>query len=314
MNIKVIGAGALGMLFAAKLSAVPGIKATLVCRTREQAGLLNGKGITLRENGVEISSHPHCVSFNEMTEDAVHTDWIFLCVKQKDISHQLITMLHAVLGSDTPLLCFQNGIGHVEKLVETIDASQIYIAATTEAAKRLSAHAVEHTGKGSTKVGKAFEQGEDWTSNEKLLINFLKSAGFESLLSKNTLSIVWNKLLINDLINPLTALMRVRNGTLPSSRHALLLMERLFHEGARAAELAGVQIDGNLWEQILEVCSKTAGNHSSMLQDVLNGRQTEADWITGSILHIMEQNGEKAPVHEVVYHLLKGLESGDIDA
>jgi 2-dehydropantoate 2-reductase len=55
----------------------------------------------------------------------------------------------------------------------------------------------------------------------------------------------------------------------------------------------------------LEVATRTAGNRSSMLQDIENGRELEIESITGAILQTAEQAGFDAPLNSMLYRLLK---------
>lgn len=239
--------------------------------------------------------------------DAVEADWLFLMVKQKDISVSLMEGMKRITGTKTKLLCFQNGIGHAERLAEYFEPDQIYVSVTTEAARKTSPRIVEHTGKGITWIGKDRIPINE-TESAETLINLLNNAGFKAALSNNTNSIVWNKLLVNAVINPLTAILRVKNGELLSSPHYLSIMKQLLDEGRSVAETQGIELDGQLWERLLEVCLLTAENSSSMLQDLVNGRETEVDWINGSIIRLAHDNGINVPTHETVYHLVKGQE------
>jgi 2-dehydropantoate 2-reductase len=47
-----------------------------------------------------------------------------------------------------------------------------------------------------------------------------------------------------------------------------------------------------------------------MLDDVRKQSYTEVDWITGSIVRAAREVGVPAPVHETLYRLVKGIETG----
>jgi len=54
-------------------------------------------------------------------------------------------------------------------------------------------------------------------------------------------------------------------------------------------------------EQVAAVSRATADNRSSMLQDVLAGRGTEIEYITGHLLHLAARYGVAAPQNESLY-------------
>jgi 2-dehydropantoate 2-reductase len=55
----------------------------------------------------------------------------------------------------------------------------------------------------------------------------------------------------------------------------------------------------------MEVATRTAGNRSSMLQDIENGRELELEAITGAILQAAERAGVDSPLNRMLYRLLK---------
>ncbi|OGX68491.1 MAG: hypothetical protein A2189_06185 [Paenibacillus sp. RIFOXYA1_FULL_44_5] len=170
-----------------------------------------------------------------------------------------------------------------------------------------------HTGTGMTWIGRAGEAAAERTvwSGEKAAAELtaeLAAAGFPSSYTDDLRPKVWNKLLINAVINPLTAILNTENGKLLESFHTLQLMQALLAEGLEAAASEHIEIADDLWEQLESVCRKTSKNHSSMLQDIRAGRKTEIDWITGSLLAIANKNSLHTPTHQAIYRIVKGLE------
>lgn len=313
MNICVIGAGALGLLFAGKCS-LSNNQIYLITRSSEQSRIISKHGIELLGDHKLHTISVHCSSFDEqiakrdsMLSNA-HIDWIFLMVKQQHINIQMAQFLNSFASSGTKIVCFQNGIGHIETLMEIIPKENLFTAITSEAALRSSPNKVEHTGKGFTSIG---NQNVDRTFTgdvEKFLEETLENAGFTVNSSKNINSAVWNKLLINSVINPLTAIFRVRNGELIRSPDWIKVMRALYEEGRDVADELNIEPSESLWDQLIEVCEKTAMNISSMYQDTLKDRPTEIDWINGSIIRIAEQRQLLVPTHRAVYHMIKGME------
>jgi 2-dehydropantoate 2-reductase len=143
---------------------------------------------------------------------------------------------------------------------------------------------------------------------EKKLSELLKSAGFAAAASKNIGKNVWNKLLINAAINPLTAILNVPNGGLLQAESVRNLMRRLAEEAAQVALAEGVAPPEDLIERIEEVCRSTAPNRSSMLQDLDRGSVTENEWISGSIVRLAAKHHLQVPATETVYQLVQALE------
>jgi 2-dehydropantoate 2-reductase len=309
-----IGAGSLGLLFAGNCSKSHG-EVELVTHLSEQCELLSRNGLKLWKDDHQHTAHLNCVSFDKLVYERLEKsgsttiDWIFLFVKQQHLNPSLIRYLEYWASRGIPILCFQNGIGHIERLSQSIPVNLIYTAVTTEAAVRESPYQVNHTGKGETWIGHENPLYSLSSIQENNLIKYLKNAGFTVNPSKNIKSIVWKKLLINAVINPLTAILRVKNGELIESPYTRQLMKALYEEGRSVADSMGIELPEQLWEQLLAVCKATSMNTSSMLQDRLEGKTTEVEWINGAIIRIAEQRQLSVPTHQVIYRIIKGIES-----
>ncbi|SDM90030.1 2-dehydropantoate 2-reductase [Paenibacillus sp. yr247] len=315
MRIMIIGAGSLGLLFAAKLSAFCE-HMTVIARTREQATELAQQGIAL--DGTEeryLTTRSGVIEFGyfieevKMTNNSLHHfDYIFLMVKQPAITQELVDYLKTHMSTDTYLVSFQNGIGHEEMLGGEFGRDRLLLAVTTEGAKREGLTAVSHTGHGVTYMGTAEHIDQFANSAQILLVELLEKAGFQIMMSNNMEVRIWSKLMINAVINPLTAILRVKNGELLVSPWTRSLMRALYQEACIVAEAKGVLLPDELWDSLLGVCEATSMNHSSMLQDIEQSRHTEIDRINGSLLQMAKELNLELPTHETIYQLVKALE------
>ena len=138
--------------------------------------------------------------------------------------------------------------------------------------------------------------------------DILRIAKFEINIVENAEPVIWGKLMINAAINPLTALLRVKNGELLANPPARELMGELTREAASVAQALGVVLPFSVPERAVEeVAQRTADNISSMLQDVLRGAPTEVDAINGAIVRKGKEKKVSTPVNGVIYALVKAL-------
>lgn len=319
MRIMIIGAGSLGLLFAAKLSSFCE-HMTVMTRTKEQADKLAREGIlldgmserrtTTRGGLIEFRHYQDGRETLSSTTSPVQPfDYIFLMVKQPAITKELARFIDSMRSESTYLISFQNGIGHEAVLNEGDGEKKLLLAVTTEGARRESLTEVSHTGHGVTYIGASKDiNPKQEQSMHFLLVKLLEEAGFQTLMSKNMEVRVWSKLIINAVINPLTAILRVKNGELLESAWAKGLMLDLYREACLVAEAKGIKLPGELWQTIITVCEATSRNHSSMLQDIERSRTTEIDRINGSLLQMAKELSLDLPVHHTVYRLVKALE------
>ena len=140
------------------------------------------------------------------------------------------------------------------------------------------------------------------------LLSMLRGAGLEVHVVEDAAALIWNKLIVSAAINPLTALLRVRNGELLEMPSARRLMGELACEAAAVAESSGVRVqDPGPVRSAEGVAQRTANNLSSMLQDVLRGAPTEVDAINGAIVRKGDALGIATPVNRAVWKLVRDI-------
>jgi 2-dehydropantoate 2-reductase len=84
-------------------------------------------------------------------------------------------------------------------------------------------------------------------------------------------------------------------------------MRKLYEETNQVLIAAGMNGDEDRWQQVLQVCERTASNISSMLADVQAGRQTEIEWINGSVCRLAARHGLQAPLNASMVQLVQAM-------
>jgi len=136
----------------------------------------------------------------------------------------------------------------------------------------------------------------------------LRSAGFKVETVEDAQSLIWGKLVINAAINPLTALLKVKNGELLERTFVRELLQALARETANVANAENVILPfDDPIAKAEEVALKTAANTSSMLQDVLRGAPTEIDAICGAVVQAAEKHKIGAPINWTCWQLVRAL-------
>ncbi|KAL8965747.1 MAG: hypothetical protein Q9197_006348 [Variospora fuerteventurae] len=129
------------------------------------------------------------------------------------------------------------------------------------------------------------------------------------------LQLQMEKLAVNAIINPLTALMGCLNGDLLQrtsiSRVMRLLLAEISIVIRSLPELQGVPNVNTRFDirrleaQVLGIAEKTASNKSSMLQDISQGRLTEIEYINGYIIRRGEEAGIRCVLNYMLMHIIK---------
>jgi 2-dehydropantoate 2-reductase len=289
MKVAVVGPGAMGCLFAARL-AQSGIQTTLVDHRPDRAANLHKNGIRVEGPTGTLQAKPAVVSNTPPGQDLI-------IVLTKSYSTRDLK-----LPAEAPVLTLQNGLGNVETLCSMVGSARVLAGVTYEAVTSEGDGQVRHVANGVTRIG-------PWTScSPEPAVQALRKAGFQVELTDAPGQTIWEKAAINAGINPLTALLNVPNGMLLTIPEARQLMRDLVVEAVKVASTEGYRFQHSLVEITEDVCQTTAENISSMLQDVRAARRTEIDALSGEILRRAQEAGLPTPRTRVVWQLVKSLE------
>jgi len=141
------------------------------------------------------------------------------------------------------------------------------------------------------------------------LNDILNLAGFETIVVRDIIMESWEKVFVNIGINAVGALSRLPNGKLLENEGLRYLLEQAVIESVKIAKMKGIKLPEKDYISIAyDVAEKTADNKNSMLQDILNRKATEIDFMNGRILKYAIGLGVKVPVNEILTYLIKGLE------
>lgn len=307
MKIDIIGAGAIGLLFASKLK-LAGHDVRIWCKSKEQMEYIQTSGILFEDrvaktNNTQVNIEQVAVFDLEHLSQFQNkdVDFTIVALKQNSINDSFLTLLklHYETNINSLYLFMQNGIGHLQKVMTVLDEQSVVQSITSEAALKIE-QGVAHTGYGMTYLA----EHENRTEKTKKIEECLNNAGIQSLVSKRINEYAFNKLIINAVINPLTALFNVKNGELPLHEARKTLMDMLFKEAKQVLEHAYHMTLSITFDDILLICDKTSLNHSSMLADILKGKPTEIDAINGAIVKLAEKHHVQAPINKTVTLLI----------
>lgn len=289
MKIGIIGAGSIGLLFAFYLSERH--KVTLYTRTAEQSSLINNDGVRLIANGV---TEKRDISSKVFKEDLSEEELIVVTVKQ----YHLPQILPVIEGLHVPLLFLQNGYGHISHLKQ-LKSPTIYVGVVEHGALRLDKNTVEHTGFGLTRVAayKGTLSRLPFLDEGKDHFPFIESGDYHTMLI--------DKLIVNAVINPLTAILGVENGRLITNPFYYQIFQAIFTEISSVLEVPDVE---DSFRHVKSICDKTSENRSSMLKDIELGRETEIDAILGYIISEAVRKEKKACLASSFYAMIKGKE------
>ncbi len=300
MKIAVVGSGAMGSLYGGLLSE-GGNDVTLIDIWREHIEKIREKGLMVR--GV---SGERVIRVKAATnpEEVGVVDLVLIFVKSYD-TLKAAEDSKPLISPETTVLTLQNGLGNAEKIASVVGEEKVVAGITTYGSTLIKPGEILHAGIGETVIG---ELNGSLTPRVKMIAETFNDSKIKTRISRNIKSVIWGKLIVNAAINPLTALTEMKNGELLKVREVKQLLIDVVKETVKVAEAFNVTFEEDPIQKTLLIAEKTAENKSSMLQDMLKGRKTEVDAITGEIVKLGEKLNVKTPINKAILALIKGKE------
>ena len=301
MNITILGAGAMGMLFGGYLS--QGNSVWLLDVDQERVDKINADGVTIRErDGTDRVFHPAAAvdpaGLPEM-------DLVLIFVKSM-FTREALSKNRRLIGPDTYLMTLQNGAGHETKLLPFTDRAHVIIGSTQHNASVVATGCTYHGGTGLTSIGVL--EGDGAAAVD--IAACFTACGFPCVTSEDVKRQIWSKLFTNTAASSLTAVLQVPLGFLCDNPHARSLLRALCREAVAVANAEGISRfdEGEVIEEVEAVCRNARNGCTSICADIRDGRRTEVDTISGSVLEAAKAVGLSVPYHEMVVRLIHALE------
>lgn len=290
-KLAIVGKGAVGSLLAYQCHSF---------KLDYQVLLRNDKQICL--NVQDINQQQHKIALNTSSIDAPNPfDIVIVPVKSYQVANCL-EQLQPHIQPHHVIVLLHNGMGTIEQAIKRYPNQSLIVATTSYGAFKPDHNNLNITGLGNTHLGWV-KQSDD-----------LKTSDIESVMSRllppstwhdDVMQALWNKLSINAVINPLTAIYNLKNGQLAAAKFNQPI-EQICAETAQVMTAAGYAVSNTeLQANARQVIQATAKNYSSMHQDITFKRLTEIDFINGYIVKKGREYGIHTPVNQQLVDQVK---------
>lgn len=300
MKIAVIGAGAMGSIYGGRLSLHNEVR--IVDTNQAVVDKINGQGLVIDENGTSNTYYPRAVADTAGEEPA---DLVILFVKSI-FSRAALAGNRSLIGDKTWLLTLQNGAGHEDLLKEFVPENRIIIGTTEDNGAVLAPGHVRRGGEGRTNLGMLTEDMDNFLSQVKEAFD---CCGFNVSLQDNIRHLIWSKLFTNVSLSAVTGILQVDMGYIASNEYAWKLTTKLIHEAVLTAQALGLEFDeAEITEKVRCTSVNNPNGCTSIRADLRDGRKTEVDTISGSVVKAAAGCGVSVPSHEFVVNMVHAME------
>ncbi|HEY3305812.1 MAG TPA: 2-dehydropantoate 2-reductase [Candidatus Binatia bacterium] len=299
MRIAVMGAGAVGGYFGARLAAAG----------QNVAFIARGSHLdAMRKEGLKVKSiqgdlHIRALFTSDPSEIG-SVDLVLFCVKSFDTEDAAVK-LAPMIGEKTVVLSLQNGIDNPDKIAARwgkarVLAAVVYLGAAVAAPGKL-----EHRAGGRIVLGDLDGQTSE---TAKRVEQVLSGAEIPCALSSEIRKVMWTKLVWNAPFCAISCLARANVREILESDSLKKLAADCMEEVREAARSAGIELAPSVIEETFAF-SKTLGNFKpSMLQDLEARKPLEYEALNGIVVRLLREKGKKAPINEAAYAVLKFLD------
>jgi 2-dehydropantoate 2-reductase len=292
MRIIVLGAGAIGSLYGAKLATENDV--TLIGRA-EHIAAINANG--LRIEGLE--SQVVRVRAATAIETLGPNTLVLLTTKVPD-SPAAAASLAPLVREDTTIISLQNGLGTEEIVRDALGGRGVVLRGFTQFGGVFKEPGViEFLARGYTVIEEHERSAE--------IARVFTAANLDCRVSPDIRRDVWYKLIVNCVVNPITAMMGCEVGGIANPE--LLPLKRLvINECVAVAATQGVNFETDFVREIDDFF-RPSRNLTSMLQDLRRGRQTEIDYMNGAVAALGAKHGVPCPINQALTAIIKAMEA-----
>jgi 2-dehydropantoate 2-reductase len=296
-HIAILGAGAIGQLMYHQL-----------CHAN-QAQAKHAIALIGRQNHTQLQPlqfTDHCgLTHNTSALILATTDTrlakiqlLLVCVKAYQVETALLPLL-SQLSPQCHIVLLHNGLGPhlpVSKAIEIHPEQGLTLGTTSQAALKINQWHIKHTGLGVTQLG--YYCGHQLAPNLQASIQAMHRQEQPIEWHQPVLAVLWQKLAVNAVINPLTALHQCNNGQLAAGKYREQI-KMIIQEIVTVAQYDGIKLDPKLLcTRVYKVIELTSANFSSMYQDVVHHRATEIDYINGYICQRAQHHNLNVPINQ----------------
>ena len=301
-HILVVGAGAIGGLYAAHLAKVAEVAVLDTNPAHVEAIRRHGLVLTgCTESVTKLAAFAHAAEMGERRFDAV------IVLVKSQATETAFRAIHPVLEGRPVLVTFQNGMGNEERLMGLTDLD-VARGVSFEAARYERPGRVHHLVHGEDSwLGPARGKVESvaW------LGELMTKAGLPTRVVADPRGAIWGKFIFNSVMNPIGAIVLGVNAARYDVPEMRALIDDMTAECVRVAEAQGIKLEFDPMYLVKKIRSGQAPltmHAGSMAQDIEAGRETELEAMTGYVVGKAKELGVPVPVTESVYRMAKGVE------
>lgn len=309
LSVLMIGAGGIGGYYGARL-AEAGHRVVLTARGAHLAALQKN-GLVVHYEKRLIECQIPAVDHAALIQNYQPSDFDVIAIALKSTATKAVLdeLGPWLAQSEVPVLSLQNGVDNEPMVARILGENRVLGGL----AVRIGGHivepgVVEAEGVAQIVMGEWPHVPEEQDARRPLLEilqTAFEKAGIPSVVSDNIRYELWRKLVINNGVNPISALTGLDTQSLTRPPRFSQVVQGMMAEAAAAAKADGVKLGKADVDEMFALISSFNAIKTSMLVDKQKGRPLELDGIAGAVLRRSKELGVDAPYTTTVNALLE---------
>ena len=298
MNIVIYGTGGVGGYFGARLAQA----------RNEITFIARGKHLeTIQKNGLQLKSIKgdylvFPANASESISEVVDIDLILICVKTWQLE-AAAKEINQVLTKNTMVISLLNGVNNEEVLGGIIDKKHILGGLCKVVSKIEDFGVINHISFEPTIVFGELDNVK--TERALLLEKLFLNAGITTKLAENIQTEIWSKFLFISTISAIGALTRATIGEIIASPQLRKMMRQTADEIVAVAKAKDVYLSETIVKQQFKMIESQPYNTTSSLQrDMMEGKPSELEAQTGTVVKMGLELGIPTPINSFMYDCL----------
>lgn len=294
-TIALMGLGAIGTPIAHKLHNTYGESFALVASGIFREELEKAELIV---NGQKYS--PKIISdLNEANNDV---ELLIICVKNYDLNSALKD-IKKVVSENTVILPLQNGIYSYKFFCEQFPDNQILQGYVQGPNTQRHGDNITYSNPGAMHIGKSDRASQECVER---IYELLYAAGVDVNIEQNIRKMVWKKWMLNVAGNSVTAMTGADYSRFKEIPELQDICRKSMNEFLRVAEIEKTGLTQSDIDDIIDYYVTYKGTKkTSMLEDVLNHRKTENEYLAGELLRIADSYSLEMPTTKTLFYLVR---------
>ena len=304
MKIIVMGTGGVGGYFGARLNNA-GHDVAFIARG-EHLKAIKANGLKILSELGDIIIHPAKASENP--SDFGIADIVLFCVKSYDTASSS-NLIKPVVGPETAVIPFLNGIGHIEIMQKILGINNIVGGVAAISALIEEPGVIRHNS--AMQMLKFGEFNNEITPRIKAFQNACEESGINNAVPENIETDLWQKIIMICTLAGANCLTRLPLGVCRSNPSTRTLMKNLAEEAVAVAKAENVILPDNQVEITMKQLDSLPGPmKASTLPALEKGEKLEASALNGAIDKLGTKHSINTYMHKAVYAALAPHENG----